>query len=78
MNMDAGQKLTYQFESSAKVNFSLSYKQSADQTYFPVKLDRTTGEGGIFEAKSRNRYCLTWENRTDKDVELTYTAKVGR
>jgi hypothetical protein len=77
-NMDANQKLTYQFESSAKVNFTLSYKKSADETYYPVKLDRTAGEGGVFEAKSRNRYCLAWDNRTDKDIELTLSARVGR
>lgn len=78
LNLDSGQKLQYQFEASAKVNFTLSFKKSADETYYPVKLDRTKGEGGIYEAKARNRYCLAWDNRTDKDVELTYTTKVGR
>lgn len=77
-NLEAGQKLEYQFESNLKVNFSLSYKQSADQTYYPVKLDRTLGEGGVFEARARNRYCLTWENRSDKDAELTLNAKVRK
>ena len=77
-NLEAGQKLEYQFDSNVKVNFTLSYKQSADQSYFPVKLDRTLGEGGMFEAKSRNRYCLAWDNRSDKEAELTYTAKVRK
>jgi hypothetical protein len=78
MNLDAGQKLEYRFESAAKLNFSLSYRKSADEVYYPVKLDRTTGEGGIYEVKSRNRYCLNWDNRTDKEVELTYSTKVGK
>ena len=77
-NLDTGQKLEYQFDSNIKVNFTLSYRQSADQVYYPVKLDRTLGEGGVFEAKSRNRYCLAWENRSDKDAELTLTAKVRK
>lgn len=78
LNLDAGQKLEYRFESSAKVNFNLNFKKSADETYYPVKLDRTNGEGGIYEAKSRNRYCLVWENRTDKDVELTLNTRVAK
>jgi hypothetical protein len=78
LNLDAGQKLIYQFEAGAKVNFTLSFKKSADETYYPVKLDRTQSEGGVYEAKSRNRYCLAWDNRTDKDVELTYSARTGR
>lgn len=77
-NLEAGQKLEYQFDSNVKVNFTLSYKQSADQSYFPVKLDRTLGEGGIFEAKARNRYCLAWENRSDKEAELTINAKMRK
>ncbi|MBL8519802.1 MAG: hypothetical protein JNK75_03940 [Betaproteobacteria bacterium] len=77
-NLEAGQKLEYQFDSTVKVNFSLSYKQAPDQTYFPVKLDRTLGEGGLYEARARNRYCLAWENRTDKDAEINLSAKVRK
>lgn len=78
MQLDAGQKIEYRFESAKKMNFNLNYRKSADEVYYPVKLDRTMSESGLFEAKMRNRYCLVWENRTDADIELTYTAKVTR
>jgi hypothetical protein len=77
MVLDSGQKIEYRFESAAKVNFNLHYNKG-DSPYYPVKLDRTTGESGMYEAKSREKYCLAWENRTDKDVELTYSYRVGK
>ena len=42
MVLDSGQKLEYQFEASAKINFNLHYDKG-DSMYYPVKLDRTTG-----------------------------------
>ncbi len=76
--MEAGQKLEYRFEAAKKINFELNYRLSADQVYHPVKLDRTLGESGLFEARSRNKYCLQWENRTDADVELNYVVRFSR
>ena len=78
MVLDSGQKLEYRFESTAKVNFNLHYFKGGDQVYYPVKLDRTVGESGLYEARAREKYCLFWENRTDADVELTYTYRVGK
>jgi len=75
--LDTGQRLEYHFESAAKVNFNLHYNKG-DAMYYPVKLDRTTGESGSYEARSREKYCLAWENRTDADVELNYSYKVAR
>jgi len=77
MVLDSGQKIEYRFESAAKVNFNLHYNKG-DSMYYPVKLDRTTGESGMYEARSREKYCLVWENRTDADVELSYSFKVGK
>ncbi len=77
MVLDSGQKVEYHFSSPAKVNFNLHYNKG-DSAYYPIKLDRTTGEAGLYEAKSREKYCLWWENRTDADVELTYSYKVGK
>ena len=71
------QKFEYRFESSAKVDFNLHYHKG-DQIYYPVKLDRTNAESGLYEAKARETYCLMWENKTGADVELTYDAKIGK
>lgn len=77
MVLDSGQKIEYRFDTSAKVNFNLHYNKG-DAFYYPVKLDRTTGESGRYEVRSREKYCLAWENRTDADVELNYTIKTGK
>jgi hypothetical protein len=77
MVLESGQRLEYRFESAAKVNFNLHYNKG-DAMYYPVKLDRTTGESGSYEARSREKHCLAWENRTDADVELNYSYKVGK
>ena len=77
MVMDAGQKLEYRFEATAKINFNLHYDKG-DAMYYPVKLDRTLGESGIYETKSREKYCLVWENRGDADVEVNYSYRVSK
>lgn len=76
--LDAGQKLEYRFESTGKLNFNLNYQKGPEEIYYPVKLDRTTGESGLYEVKARNKYCLKWENRLDKDVELTFSTRIGK
>lgn len=77
MMLNTGQRVEYRFESTAKVNFNLNYNKG-DTLYYPVKLDRTTGESGIYEARAREKHCFVWENRTDAEVELTYSYKVAK
>ena len=77
MSLTPPQKIAYSFESGAKLNFNLNYRKG-EQVYFPVKLDRTNGESGLYEAKARENYCLVWENKTSADVELTYSAKIDK
>ena len=76
MVLDSGQKLQYQFDAAKKINFNLHYNKGGEQTYYPVKLDRTLGESGVYESRVRERYCLFWENRTDAEVELNFSYKV--
>ena len=77
LTLEPPQKIEYRFESSAKLNFNLHY-QKGEQVYYPVKLDRTNGESGLYEAKAREIYCLMWENKTSADVELTYSARIAK
>lgn len=71
------QKIEYNFESVAKLNFNLHYHKG-EQVYYPVKLDRTNAESGAYEAKAKETYCLMWENKTGADVELTYNARITK
>lgn len=76
MTLTPPQKIEYRFESAAKINFNLRYYKG-EQAYYPVKLDRTNGESGLYEAKAKEVYCLMWENKTGADVELTYSARIA-
>ena len=76
MTLTPPQKIEYRFESAAKIDFNLHYHKG-DQAYYPVKLDRTNGESGLYEAKAKEVYCLMWENKTGADVELTYSARIA-
>ncbi len=76
MTLNPPQKIEYRFESGAKLDFNLHYHKG-DQVYYPVKLDRTNGESGLYEAKAKEAYCLMWENKTSADIELTYSARVA-
>ena len=75
LSLSPPQKIEYSFESAAKLNFNLHYHRG-EQVYYPVKLDRTSSESGLYEAKAKETYCLMWENKTGTDVELTYSAKI--
>ena len=77
MTLEPPQKIEYRFESSAKLNFNLHYHKG-DQAYYPVKLDHTNGESGLYEAKAKEVYCLMWENRSGTDIDLTYSARVAK
>ncbi len=76
MTLTPPQKIEYRFESGAKLNFNLHY-QKGDQVYYPVKLDRTNGESGLYEARAKEAYCLMWENKTSADIELNYSVRVA-
>ena len=52
MSLVPPQKIEYRFESSAKLNFNLHYHKG-EQVYYPVKLDRTNGESGLYEVKAK-------------------------
>ncbi len=69
------QKIEYRFDSAAKLNFNLHFHKR-DQVYYPVKLDSTNGESGLYEAKAKEVYCLMWENKTSADIDLSYNARV--
>ncbi len=77
LSLSPPQKIEYSFESAAKLNFNLHYHRG-EQVYYPVKLDRTNAESGLYEARAKETYCLMWENKTGADVELTYSARIGK
>ncbi len=75
--LNAAQTLEYDFNSSAKINFNLHYRKG-DAIYYPVKEDRVNRIDSSYETSVREEFCLGWENKTNADVELTYSYRVRK
>ncbi len=77
MTLTPPQKLVYEFDSSDKIKFNIHYHKG-ESAYYPVKVDRTNRQADIFDPQQRNDFCLMWENRTGKDVSLTYSYRITK
>jgi len=55
-----GDRLDFRFESKTPVNFEIYYKEGI-AFIATVSRDGVTEQGGIFQARSAQRYCLRWE-----------------
>jgi len=55
-----GDRLDFRFESKTPVNFEIYYKEGI-AFIATVSRDGVTEHGGIFQARSAQRYCLRWE-----------------
>lgn len=75
--LNAAQTLEYGFNSSAKINFNLHYRKG-DAIYYPVKEDRVNRIDSSYEASVREEFCLGWENKTNVDVEVSYSYQVRK
>lgn len=67
--MDAGAKVAYRFASSAPVAFNVHFHQGKLVEY-PIKVDRTGGENGIFIAASKQEFCWMWTNSSNDVVTI--------
>ena len=75
--LNAAQTLEYGFNTSAKVNFNLHYHKG-DAVYYPIKEDRVNRMDSSYETSVREDFCMTWENKTNADVELNYSYRVRK
>ena len=69
MRLSAGDKLYYDFTSSADLRFNIHFHENEEVRY-PLPVRVTSGENAVFEAKSRKHYCLMWKNPLKESVEL--------
>jgi hypothetical protein len=60
--LQAGQKRSYSWRSSAPVDFNIHYHGDSEVLY-PVKRDAMRGDGGTFTAKIGQDYCWMWTAR---------------
>jgi hypothetical protein len=72
MMLNPPQKLSYDFNANDKVNFQIRYLKR-ETTYFPVKRERVTEGSDVFVPSTQDEYCLLWENRGAKEVNLSYS-----
>jgi hypothetical protein len=77
LQLDAGQKLEYRFE-SAPNSLQPHYQKGPEEVY-PVKLDRTTGESGLYEVKAQQVLLKlrTVSSRTWSSISPPGSAKAG-
>jgi hypothetical protein len=72
------QKLQYSFGTDKAVDFDIHYHKG-DMVYYPVREKRTTSSKGLYTPRSREDYCMTWENRSPSaEVKLEFSFKIIR
>ena len=55
-----GDRLDYQYDSSAPVNFDIGYREGSD-VLMPVVRGPSTSASGTYETLLAHDYCMTWE-----------------
>ena len=69
MKLSPVDKLYYEFTSSADLRFNIHYHEG-EEVLYPVPVKLTASEKSVFSPKSRNHYCLMWNNPGKETVEL--------
>lgn len=75
MKLDAGDKLSYEFESGTDLIFNVHY-HVGEEIIFPVEDHKTSAESSALEIEIEQDYCLMWTNRSPEDSDLHYEVKV--
>jgi hypothetical protein len=60
MDVAAGERIEYRFESTEPVHFDLHYRDGA-ATLMPIVRDGVREHAGIHPVREGRRYCLGWE-----------------
>ena len=68
LRLEKGEQRAYQWKSDAVVDFNVHYHRGKD-VFFPVKLDRVSGQEGTFTAPSGEDYCWMW-TALDKPAKI--------
>jgi len=76
-DLQAGQMLSYRFESGKKLSFNLHYHQNGDE-YYLVHYRWSKGETGTVEIPVSTEICAMWENRAfGSPAILRYSLKLS-
>ena len=60
VNLAAGDRLDWRFESSVPLAFNIHY-HDAGRIVMPITRDDATSEAGVFAPRLKQDYCLMWE-----------------
>jgi hypothetical protein len=69
------QRLSYQFQASAPVSFDVHY-HIGEQIHYTTRLPETAEGRGNVIPEVRDTFCLYWENRSDVEVQVTYSGEI--
>ena len=75
MKLAPGARLTYSFNTDTPLNFNIHYHRGND-VIFPVKQDAVKSGADVFEAKTREDYCMMWSNPSGQPVTVFYRHSV--
>ena len=70
-----GARLSYSFHTDMPLNFNIHYHQGQN-VLFPVKKDAVKSDTDVFEAKTREDYCMMWSNPSKQPVSVFYRFSV--
>lgn len=69
MKLSPGDKLYYEFTSSADLRFNIHYHEG-EEVLYPVPVKLTSSKVAVFAPESPNHFCLMWKNPAEEAVEL--------
>jgi len=69
MRLSPGDRLYYEFTSSADLRFNIHYHENKKVLY-PVPVRLTSSEKSVFEPEAGRHYCLMWKNPANTGIEL--------
>ena len=67
--LDTGARVAYRYVTSSPVAFNVHFHKG-NVVWYPVKVERSTGEDGTFTAPSSEEYCWMWTNPGNSNVTV--------
>jgi hypothetical protein len=71
-----GQPVDFAFKSSVAMDFNLHCHEEGEVIY-PIDLKGVSEHSGTFVADREQYWCLMWENKSSREVSLSYEFTVG-
>ena len=75
--MEAGEQVTFSFQSNEIVNFNIHYHKK-HKVLYSIKIDKITKREKTVQVTEKTVYCLTWKNNQKRTATVSYNFIVNR